>query len=148
MNALSLRCPRSPRRQAPRALRERLECSEGGDTGRRTRVSYLVGRSNTRMAVRSAPGRGRAEWVLIRAAGEERQGYRGKGYSGSAGGLGGPLDQLGEPHRQFDAFADLLVAGPGGSGGFTQLLYAGEERLHVLAQQLLPERQVGSRAGE
>src|SRR6202167_6831783 len=34
------RCPRSPRRQAPRALRERLECSEGGDTGRRTRRSY------------------------------------------------------------------------------------------------------------
>src|SRR5580700_4552118 len=43
MNALSLRCPRSPRRQAPRALRERLECSEGGDTGRRTRGSYRVG---------------------------------------------------------------------------------------------------------
>jgi hypothetical protein len=78
------------------------------------------------LVVRSAPGRGRAEWGLIRAAGEERQGYRGKGYSGSAGGLGGPLDQLGEPHRQFDAFADLLVAGPGGSGGFTKLLYAGE----------------------
>src|ERR1700723_410594 len=31
-----LRCPRSPRREAPRTLRERLECSEGGNTGRRT----------------------------------------------------------------------------------------------------------------
>src|SRR5271154_3224639 len=95
------------------------------------------------LVVRSAPGRGRAEWGLIRAAGEERQGYRGKGYSGSGGGLGRPLDQLGEPHRQFDAFADLLVAGSGGSGGLTQLLYAGEERLHVLAQKLLPECRVG-----
>src|SRR5580700_10522221 len=142
MNALSLRCPRSPRRQAPRALRERLECSEGGDTGRRTRGSYLslAFRRDLRLkpdlAVRSAPGRGRAEWGLIRAAGEERQGYRGNGYSGSAGGLGRPLDQLGEPHRQFDAFADLLVAGAVGSGGLAQLLYAREERLHVLAQKL------------
>src|SRR6202035_1296152 len=32
------------------------------------------------LAVRSAPGRGRAEWGLIRAAGEERQGYRGKAF--------------------------------------------------------------------
>jgi hypothetical protein len=47
-------------------------------------------------------------------------------YSGSARGLGGPLDQLGEPHRQFDAFADLLVAGSGGSGGFTQFPYPGQ----------------------
>ena len=31
-----LRCRRSPRREAPRTLRERLECSEGGNTGRRT----------------------------------------------------------------------------------------------------------------
>src|SRR5271170_8054938 len=28
----------SPRREAPRTLRERLECSEGGDTGRRTKA--------------------------------------------------------------------------------------------------------------
>jgi hypothetical protein len=40
----------------------------------------LLGALNTHMAVRSAPGRGRAEWGLIRAAGDERQGYRGKGY--------------------------------------------------------------------
>src|SRR4029077_10726083 len=39
MNALSLiSC--SPGREAPRTLRERLECSEGGNTGRRTRESY------------------------------------------------------------------------------------------------------------
>src|SRR6266550_3692648 len=39
MAALSLvSC--SPGREAPRTLRERLECSEGGDTGRRTRESY------------------------------------------------------------------------------------------------------------
>ena len=58
-------CLRSPRREAPRTLRERLECSEGGNTGRRTRWSYpsipLTG-----AAVRSAPGRGRAEGGLIR----------------------------------------------------------------------------------
>src|SRR5579864_4872332 len=94
-------------------------------------------------AVRSAPGRGRAEGGLIRAPGEERQGY-----SGSAGRLGGPLNQLGEPHGQFDPFADLLGAGSVGRGGFAQLLYAGEERLHVLAQKLLPECRVGSRASE
>src|SRR3984957_21297131 len=63
MNALSF-CPRSPRRQAPRALRERLECSEGGDTGRRTRGSYRVWRFSADTAVRSAPGRGRAEGAL------------------------------------------------------------------------------------
>src|SRR6202451_1419658 len=100
------------------------------------------------MAVRSAPGRGRAEWGLIRAAGEERQGYRGKGYWGSAGRFGRPLDQLGEPHRQFDTLADLLVAGSLGSGGLTQFLYAGQQRFHVLAQKLLAEWRVGSRTGE
>src|SRR4029077_8915973 len=63
MNALSF-CPRSPRRQAPRALRERLECSEGGDTGRRTRGSYRAWRVNAGTAVRSAPGQGRAEGAL------------------------------------------------------------------------------------
>src|ERR1700730_14308897 len=63
MNALSF-CPRSPRRQAPRALRERLECSEGGDTGRRTRGSYRAWRFDAGTAVRSAPGRGRAEGAL------------------------------------------------------------------------------------
>ena len=66
---------------------------------------------NASTAVRSAPGRGRAEWGLIRAAGEERQDYRGKGYSGPAGGLGRPLDQLGEPHRELDALADMLCIG-------------------------------------
>ena len=34
------------------------------------------------LVVRSAPGRGRAEWGLIRAAGEERQGYRDKAIDG------------------------------------------------------------------
>src|SRR4029077_1551177 len=84
-----------------------------------------------------------AEGGLIRAPGEERQGY-----SGSAGLLGGPLDQLSEPYRQFDPFADLLGAVTGGGGRLAQLLYAGEERFHVLAQKLLPECRVGSRAGE
>src|SRR4029077_16697971 len=94
-------------------------------------------------AVRSPPRRGRAEGGLIRAPGEERQGY-----SGAAGRLGGPLDQLSEPYRQFDPFADLLGAVTGGGGRLAQLLYAGEERFHVLAQKLLPECRVGSRAGE
>src|ERR1700692_557946 len=44
----------------------------------------------TRMAVRSAAGGGRAEWGLIRAAGEERQGYRGKAVQGLREGLVGP----------------------------------------------------------
>src|SRR5437763_2879090 len=64
MAALSLvSC--SPGREAPRTLRERLECSEGGNTGRRTREPYRA-RARSRTAVRSAPGRGRAEAGLIR----------------------------------------------------------------------------------
>src|SRR6516164_1946725 len=57
--------PCSPGREAPRTLRERLECSEGGNTGRRTRKPYRARRSVC-AAVRSAPGRGRAETGLIR----------------------------------------------------------------------------------
>src|SRR5208282_4093239 len=40
MAALSFVALARSRRQAPRPLRERLECSEGGDTGRRTLKSY------------------------------------------------------------------------------------------------------------
>src|ERR1700722_18781102 len=42
----------------------------------------MPGALNAGTAVRSAPGRGRAEWGLIRAAGEERQGYRDKAIDG------------------------------------------------------------------
>src|SRR6516165_9839372 len=63
MDVLSLRCRHSPRREAPRTLRERLECSEGGNTGRRTgKVLPCPMRLRAKgTAVRSAPGRGRAE---------------------------------------------------------------------------------------
>src|ERR1700752_3769846 len=56
--------PCSFRRQAPRALRERQRSSqEGGNTGRRTMWSY---QHTTRiLAVRSAPGRDRAEAAVI-----------------------------------------------------------------------------------
>src|SRR5580704_2042162 len=68
MNALSF-CPRSPRRQAPRALRERLECSEGGDTGRRTRGSYRVWRlSQTWPSVQPPAGVERNGAVYARPA--------------------------------------------------------------------------------
>src|SRR6478736_1567050 len=59
MDVLSFYSRRSPRREAPRTLRERLECSEGGNTGRRTRKGPTERLSGS--AVRSAPGRGRAE---------------------------------------------------------------------------------------
>ena len=49
--------PRS-RRQAPRALRERLECSEGGSTGRRAKRPYRL-INCAQPAVRSAPNQDR-----------------------------------------------------------------------------------------
>src|SRR6516225_11943968 len=72
MDVLSSHCRRSPRREAPRTLRERLECSEGGNTGPRTRkgpTESLLG-----SAVRSAPGRGRAESrAYTRSAGKRKR---------------------------------------------------------------------------
>src|SRR5580692_11648262 len=98
MTALSLLCPRSPRRQAPRALRERLECSEGGDTGRRARrpcrISALVlfGKPVTTFPEQALmrpsvqPPAGVERNGALYAAGGERQGYRGRANSGPAGG--------------------------------------------------------------
>src|SRR5579862_4103851 len=107
----------------------------------------VPGALNASTAVRSAPGRGRAEGALYAPPARKGKAIEAKA-SRSAGGFARPLDQLGEPHRQLDPFADLLIAGSIGSGGFAQLLYAGEQRLHVLAQKLLPECRVVSRAGE
>src|SRR5580700_7457680 len=50
----------------------------------------VPGALNAGTAVRSAPGRGRAEYGLIRAAGEEWQGYRDKAIGGQREGLVGP----------------------------------------------------------
>src|SRR5262245_283253 len=47
--------PRS-RRQAPRALRERLECSEGGSTGRRAKWPYRLIKGTTGRPFSSQPG--------------------------------------------------------------------------------------------
>ena len=72
MKCLSLvdPCPR-PWRLAPRALRERLECSEGGNTGRRAQRPY---RFRLKTAVRSAPNQDRRNERLIGGLGTKRQG--------------------------------------------------------------------------
>src|SRR5437588_11853835 len=71
MTALSLiSC--SPGREAPRTLRERLECSEGGDTGRRTRESYGAShKSHARPSVQ--PPAGVERKPALYAARPERQ---------------------------------------------------------------------------
>src|SRR6202035_3906752 len=103
MNALSF-CPRSPRRQAPRALRERLECSEGGDTGRRTRGSYRSWRFKRRHGrpFSPPPGLERKGPLYARRARKDKPIETRLWTVG--GGLGGPRDQLGEPYRQLDPF--------------------------------------------
>ena len=62
--------------------------------------SYHV---KTHAAVRSAPGRGRAEGGVIRAGRPEMQGY--EQYLG----LGGTLDDFGEPNGELGAFADGAI---------------------------------------
>jgi hypothetical protein len=136
-------CPRSSRRQAPRALRERLERSEGGNTGRRTAGPCRAARNGA--AVRSAPGRGRAEGGLIRARRAQRQ--AGSGRTSPALGL---LDQFSKPHRKLDALADLFRAcALGGRWGFAaDLTQTGEQRVKVLAQKPLAECGIASRTGQ
>src|SRR6266851_7421292 len=56
----------------------------------------LSGALNADSVVRSAPGRGRAEGRLIRAAGEERQGCRDKAFYGDKP-IQGPREGLGGP---------------------------------------------------
>src|ERR1700729_3930099 len=107
----------------------------------------VPGALNAGTAVRSAPGRGRAEGALYARPARKGKAIETRLWTVREG-FGGPLDQLGEPHRQLDPFADLLVAGSVGSGSFAQLLYPGEERFHALAQKLLPECWVGPRPGE
>src|ERR1039458_7597266 len=75
MKCLSLvyPCPRTWR-LAPRALRERLECSEGGNTGRRAHWPYRFSSSSRRKpAVRSAPNQDRRNARVIGGLGRKRQ---------------------------------------------------------------------------
>ncbi len=58
------------------------------------------------------------------------------------------LDQFGEPHRELDALADRLGVPRRRSGDFAGLFQTGEQNFHVLAQQPLPERGIGARAGK
>ena len=132
------RCARSPRREAPRTLRERLECSEGGNTGRRTRRSYRVS-SHSRPF---SPRPGRAECGIIRARPGKASG------SSSVRWGGGGLDQLREPHRKGYTFAHLRVASAGGPGRLALPLQAAEQGFETLLQKLLPERGIAPRAVE
>ena len=72
-----------------------------------------------RAAVRSAPGRGRAEGGLIRGGAEKaRRAWRSTDRSEARVRPVRILDQLGEPHREFDAFAQLLGVGGRWLGAF------------------------------
>src|SRR5208283_1808508 len=66
MAALSFVALARSRRQAPRALRERLECSEGGDTGHRTLKSYRT--AKLRPSVQPPAGVERKNRPYTRAA--------------------------------------------------------------------------------
>ena len=91
-------------------------------------------------AVRSAPGRGRAEGGLIRGR-RERQGYRALGLRAQRGAAWcRALDHFGEPHRQFDRLRGSACRSRlWQTAGFAQLFSAAEQNFHVLAQKLLPE---------
>jgi hypothetical protein len=132
-----------PRRQAPRTLRERLECSEGGSTGRRTIWPYRVDIS-IGAAVRSAPGRGRAEKQALYAGGQERQG----GSVGPGRGAGITLNKLREPYGQRHALSHLTGVGGIRARSLALLLQLAEQEIQVLLQKLVPEGRVFARAIE
>ena len=142
----------SPRRQAPRALRERLECSEGGNTGRRTMWPYRP-HANMSTAVRSAPGRDRAE-----ARGYTQFATKGK-RTGTVGRL--TSRRVGRPALDGVAAAGRRAArrastpsriwrarGAARRCGLRSLLAARRASVRgLLASKLLPERRIaGARA--
>src|SRR5271163_3493739 len=113
--------PCSPRREAPRTLRERLECSEGGNTGRRTRWWYFGSYRGVILRPSVQPPAGDERKAALYAAGLERQDMpeRRARYdisSEAARPPAGVLDQLRELHREFDTLTQLLRSAAGGRG--------------------------------
>ncbi len=95
-------------------FRERLESSEGGNTGRRAIRPCHAAFQENRTAVRSAPGRDRAEAGFIGCPSENasfaavcgRTARRSAGLRFRAAG-GDTLQKFGKLHRQRDPLADL-----------------------------------------
>ena len=131
------------RRQAPRTLRERLECSEGGNTGRRAiwpyRVDIAIG-----AAVRSAPGRGRAEKQALYAGDRERQG----GSADAGRPASAALNEFREPYGKGHALPHLTRIGGIRARILSLLLQLAEQDIQVLLQKLVPESRVFPRAIE
>ena len=148
MKCLSLvvPCPRS-RRQAPRALRERLECSEGGNTGRRT--SGPTGFMQWKPAVRSAPGRDRAEARRYSGICRERQGKAavqadlGRGCFGliAPGVRSASLTARSAPSRDLPARSRHRGGWP-----CAARCSASSSRSRLSRQELLPKCRIGARA--
>ena len=131
------------RRQAPRTLRERLECSEGGGTGRRTIWPYR-GDISIDAAVRSAPGRGRAEKQALYAGGRERQG--GSIVAGWPAGIA--LYELRQPYGQRHALSHLTGVGGIRASRLSLFLKLAEQEIQALPQKPVPEGRVFPRAIE
>ncbi len=64
----------------------------------------------------------------------------------SAGGGARTLDQLGEPHRKFDAFADLLLVVPVGNRRSAEPLQSLKQHLEAVSEKHLAKRGVAASA--
>src|SRR6202166_1196313 len=140
MKCLSLLvpCPRSWR-LAPRALRERLECSEGGNTGRRAHWPYRISLKGGRPFSSQPGSTERAGYTRIRPK---------KASSGRprAPAMGGLLQSIGEFDREVGAFADLAGGDRAGVGGLAHLVERFQQAVEIFRQQLLAERRVAAGA--
>src|SRR5271170_4913039 len=132
----------SPRREAPRTLRERLECSEGGDTGRRTRGRNLGPYRGSDLRPSVQPPAGVERKAALYAAQPERQAS-----SEAARPSACILDHFREPHGEFDTLTQLLgsAASARGRGGPAKLLHSQEDGIEALLEQLLAERLIAAR---
>src|SRR3954454_7108728 len=127
---------RRSRRQAPRALRERLECSEGGNTGRRTNGSCRIERIKT--AVRSAPSRDQRSAPYI---GISRQSASSSGARSALAFLHIALgiELFGKLHRQIDAFLDKACPLGIGGAGLAHLVEFLKQAIEVIGIKTLAE---------
>jgi hypothetical protein len=58
------------------------------------------------------------------------------------------LNNFGKPNRELGAFADSVIVLAIGSRGLSGPFQTVEQNLHAVAEQPLPERGIGARAGK
>jgi hypothetical protein len=63
-------------------------------------------------------------------------------------GLGGTLDDFGEPNGELGAFAEGAILPTVGSRGLSGPFQAVEQNFHVMVEQPLPERGIGARTAK